>query len=98
LNLQNSLLEFIRTVDGDRPILLRHVLSEYLKAERMPVFLGFLAPSDLDPLIWSSLCCRLLLSVAHAQSAASSPCSCSLTGDETDPKEPKSSVLIRLSS
>jgi hypothetical protein len=60
---EDSLLEFICKVDCDRPILVRHILSEYVKSDNMPVFLGFFAASNPDPVIWSSLCCRLVLPV-----------------------------------
>jgi hypothetical protein len=58
---ENSLLELIRMVDCDGPILHRYLCSEYLTGEHMTAFLDFLSCSDLDPLIWSSVSGRLLL-------------------------------------
>jgi hypothetical protein len=68
---EESLLDFIREFDCDRRILLRHVRSEYLRGDSMSEFLEFLSPSTLDPLIWSSLCCRLLLPVSHPKETPS---------------------------
>jgi hypothetical protein len=58
---EDSLLDFICKVESDRRILVRQVLSEYLSRESMPVFLDFISPPNSDPVIWSSLCRRLLL-------------------------------------
>jgi hypothetical protein len=63
LNDEDSLLEFICELDWDRRILVRRVFSEYLRSESMPVFLDFISPPNSDPVIWSSLCCRLLLPI-----------------------------------
>jgi hypothetical protein len=62
---EDSLLEFIGQIGRNGPILLRYVHSEYLQSESMTVFLDSLSPSDLDPVIWSSLCRRLLLPVVY---------------------------------
>jgi hypothetical protein len=65
---EDSLLNFIRDLDCDRPILLRHVLTEYLSREGISAFLEFVSLPDLDPVIWSSLCRRLACAVPHGQS------------------------------
>jgi hypothetical protein len=60
---EDSLLDFICKVNYDRRILVRQVFSEYLRSENISVFLDFFSPSNLDPVIWSSLCRRLLLPI-----------------------------------
>jgi hypothetical protein len=62
---EDSLLEFICEVDSDSRILARQVFSEYLSCENMSVFLDFVSGLNPDPMIWSSLCRRLLLPVWH---------------------------------
>jgi hypothetical protein len=63
LNDEDSLLEFICKVESDSRILVRQVFSEYLRSESMTVFLDFISGSNADPVIWSSLCRRLLLPI-----------------------------------
>jgi hypothetical protein len=65
LNEEDSLLAFISTLDCD--------FSRFcfVRSESIPAFLGLLSPSSLDPLIWLSLCSRLLCRVLHAESAIS---------------------------
>jgi hypothetical protein len=69
LNDEDSLLEFIRRIDCG-PILLRHVFCECLTSEGMSAFLALLPRADIDPVIWSSLCSRLLLPVSPGISLA----------------------------
>jgi hypothetical protein len=58
---EDSLLEFICRIDCDSPILVRYVLSEYLSSEKMSLFQNFVFGSHPDPVIWSSLCRRLVV-------------------------------------
>jgi hypothetical protein len=58
---EDSLLEIISKIDGGVPVLLRHVCTEFLTRDSMSVFLDWVSPSALDPVIWSALCRRFLL-------------------------------------
>jgi hypothetical protein len=60
---EDSLLEFIGNMDSESPILLRHIFCQYLSIESVSAFLSLVSPANIDPLIWSSLCCRLVLPV-----------------------------------
>jgi hypothetical protein len=68
---ENSLLAFVRTVQSGGPILLRYVRAEYLTSEGMSVFLDLLTPMNLDPLIWSSVCHRLIPPIQHEEAIGS---------------------------
>jgi hypothetical protein len=61
---EDSLFSFICTLDRNRTILLRHVMVEYLSHESMETFVTDFQASDLDPLIWSAICRRLILPVS----------------------------------
>jgi hypothetical protein len=60
---EDSLFELICEFDCESPVLFRHVLSDYLSCETMSVFLDLVCPPAPDPVMWSSLCRRLLLPV-----------------------------------
>jgi hypothetical protein len=61
LNTEDSLLDFIWSVDCDREVLFRYLHFEYLSHGRIADVLEALWPADIDPLTWSSLCRQLLL-------------------------------------
>jgi hypothetical protein len=62
LQSEDSLLDFILQVDWDeRNILVRHVRPEYLSCESMALFIECLGDSIIDPLIWDSVCHRLVV-------------------------------------
>jgi hypothetical protein len=65
LESEDSLLDFICSFDlAEEIVLLRYLRSEYLSIDGMSVLLDRLPDSDLDCLIWSSLCRRLRLPVS----------------------------------
>jgi hypothetical protein len=43
-------------MDSSRPILLRHVITEFLTSERISKLVRLLLPSEVDSVLWSSLC------------------------------------------
>jgi hypothetical protein len=63
---EDSLLDFILGLDCDHRVLLSYLRPEYLGREGILHIIDRLAPSDFDPLIWPSLCRRLVLSDAHS--------------------------------
>jgi hypothetical protein len=69
---EDSLLEFICSLECDQPILLRYLYSDFLSCESISVLVNHLSPDTLDSLIWSSLCRRLLLPVSHVRHEHSS--------------------------
>jgi hypothetical protein len=62
---EDSLLEFIQSVEHDRNILYRYLKCEYLSCEGIKVLLEDLNADSLDYMIWTSICRRLILSVCE---------------------------------
>jgi hypothetical protein len=62
LESEDSLLTFILNLGlEDALVLVRYLRSEYLSAKSMSLFLDGLGDSVSDPVVWDSLCHRLLL-------------------------------------
>jgi hypothetical protein len=68
LETEDSLLQFICTVDCDRRRLLRYVSFEYLSVESVEILLAYFDADSVDSVLWSSLCRRLVLPVAFPAS------------------------------
>jgi hypothetical protein len=65
---EDSLLNFINTLDCDRHLLYRYLKSEYLSCEGIALLVESLNADSLDCMIWSSLCRRLVLQVCKLSS------------------------------
>jgi hypothetical protein len=65
---EDSLLEFINTIDCDHRLLYRYLKAEYLSCKGIRLLVDDLNPESLDYAIWWSLCRRLLLEVCEMPS------------------------------
>jgi hypothetical protein len=68
LQKEESLLDFIFSLDEDPIVLLPYVRAEFLSAEAMNQLLETLSVWNLNPLIWDSTCRRLRLPVSAQRS------------------------------
>jgi hypothetical protein len=81
LESEDSLLEFILGLDCERTVLFRYLHSDHLSSGGIAALLKHHQPAEIDPLIWSSLCRRLVLPLEQQRRDNERKNACSWKGD-----------------